>query len=173
MVLYLSGRFLSTGPSYLRPTLTYTVFNSNVQDGVISSTLGAHRLTVKAYRLGGQRLQLPLLTAIFKAYTTDAKDIGSLEVLGDAAESAGVMSKQEAIEFLKGDELKDEVVKMAEAAKVNGIKGVPITIIEGKWALSGGQKAEVFVQVSLLFLGDLLGLIRSTTDIRETGLDST
>jgi len=121
--------------------------NLNLQDGVISSTIRAHRLTMKAYRLGGQLYQLPLLSAIFKAYTSEAKDIGSLDVLSDIAESAGVMSKQEAIEFLKGDELKEEVLKTAENAKLNGIKGVPITIIEGKWMLSGGQKAEVFVQI--------------------------
>lgn len=118
-----------------------------LNEGVVSSTVRAHRLTAKAYRLGGQRLQLSVLTALFKAYTSDAKDIGSLEVLGDIAESTGLMAKEGAIEFLKGDELKDEVMKMAEDAKGNGIKGVPITIIDGKWALSGAQKAEVFVKI--------------------------
>jgi predicted DsbA family dithiol-disulfide isomerase len=113
----------------------------------MSSTVRAHRLSVKAYRLGGQHFQLPLLSAIFKAYTSDSEDIGSLEVLGEAAEVAGFMSKQEAIEFLKGDELKEEVLQMADAAKEKGVKGVPLTIIDGKWALSGGQKAETFVQV--------------------------
>jgi len=119
----------------------------NLDDGVIASTIRAHRLSIKAYRLGGQDLQLPFLSAVFKAYTSDAEDLGSMDVLGEAAESAGVMKKQEAIEFLKGEELKDEVVKMAEAAKGKGVKGVPVTIIDGKWVLSGGQKAEVFVQI--------------------------
>lgn len=133
--------------SRLGLSLTPSVFNSNFNHGVMSSTVRAHRLIMKAHRLGGQRLQLPLLSAIFKAYTCDSKDIGSFDVLGDAAESAGVMSRQEAIEFLKGDELKEDVVKMAEAAKGNGVKGVPLVIIDGRWALSGGQRAEIFVQV--------------------------
>jgi predicted DsbA family dithiol-disulfide isomerase len=139
--------------THLTPICPYLqCLNRKLQEGVIPSTIRAHRLTMKAYRLGGQLLQLPLLSAIFQASTSEAKDIGSLDVLSDAAETAGVMSKQQAIEFLKGDELKEEVIKMAEDAKLNGVKGVPITIIEGKWALSGGQKAEVFVQASGLLL---------------------
>jgi predicted DsbA family dithiol-disulfide isomerase len=145
---YVTGRYLHSTYFTLIVTSThFNVFYSNFDDGVLSSTVRAHRLSMKAYRLGGQILQIPLLAAIFKAYTTDSKDIGSLDVLGDAAESAGVMSKEKAIEFLKGDELKEEVLKMAESAKANGVKGVPLVIIDGRWALSGGQKAEIFVQV--------------------------
>jgi len=119
----------------------------NFEDGVMSSTVRAHRLSVKAYRLAGQHLQLPLLSAILKACTSDGKDIGSIDVLSDIAESVGLMSKEEATEFLKGDELKEEVMSSAEAAKGHGVKGVPVTVINGKWALGGVQKAEVFVQI--------------------------
>jgi len=119
----------------------------NFEDGVTSSTVRAHRLSVKAYRLGGQGLQLPLLSAILKACHTESKDISSIEVLSDIAESVGVMSKDAAVEFLEGDELKEEVINTAEAAKGHGVKGVPVTVINGKWALAGAQKAEVFVQI--------------------------
>jgi predicted DsbA family dithiol-disulfide isomerase len=40
-------------------------------------------------------LQLPVLTAIFKAFCTDRKDIGDLDVLGDIAQETGVMPKEE------------------------------------------------------------------------------
>jgi predicted DsbA family dithiol-disulfide isomerase len=113
----------------------------------MASTVRAHRLSVKAYRVGGQRLQLPFLSAVLKASACDGKDIGSIDVLSSIAEEVGVMSKQEAIEFLKGDELKEEVMNMAESARGNGVKGVPVTVIDGKWALGGAQKAEVFVQI--------------------------
>jgi predicted DsbA family dithiol-disulfide isomerase len=36
---------------------------------------------------------------------------------------------------------------MCEKARDMGIKGVPLTIIDGKWAVSGGQSSDVFVQV--------------------------
>lgn len=115
--------------------------------GVIPSTLRAHRLSIKAYRLGGQTSQLALLTSLFKAFCTDNKNIGDFDVLGDVAEEAGVMKKEDAIAFLKTDELTAEVEKMANDAKSHGVKGVPVAVIDGKWAVSGGQKSECYVQI--------------------------
>lgn len=37
---------------------------------------------------------------------------------------------------------------MMQEARVNGVTGVPFTVIDGKWAVSGGQSADVYVQVS-------------------------
>lgn len=37
---------------------------------------------------------------------------------------------------------------MVTCAQRNGVTGVPFTLIEGKWAISGGQGAEVFLNVS-------------------------
>ena len=39
----------------------------------------------------------------------------------------------------------DDQIKEARA---KGVTGVPFTIIDGRWAVSGGQPAPVFVQVS-------------------------
>lgn len=61
----------------------------------MSQTTRAHRLVQKAYQLGGQRLQVPVLCAIFKAHMEDGKDIADYDVLADLAESAGTMSKAE------------------------------------------------------------------------------
>jgi predicted DsbA family dithiol-disulfide isomerase len=115
--------------------------------GVVSQTTYAHRLSRKAYLEGGQDLQLPLLSAVFKAYCGEEKDIGDVEILGDIAESVGMMSKEETIRFLESDELKDEVLSMAEEARSRGISGIPFTVIEGKWAVSGGKSADVYVQI--------------------------
>lgn len=38
---------------------------------------------------------------------------------------------------------------MAEARK-KGVTGVPFTIIDGRWAVIGGQTAEVYIQVRVL-----------------------
>lgn len=41
---------------------------------------------------------------------------------------------------------------MMQEARINGVTGVPFTVIDGKWAVSGGQSADVYVQVSDLVL---------------------
>ncbi|KJA26341.1 hypothetical protein HYPSUDRAFT_133200 [Hypholoma sublateritium FD-334 SS-4] len=115
--------------------------------GVMSQTTRAHRLVQKAYKLGGQRLQVPLLCAIFKAHLEDGKDIADYDVLADIAESSGTMSRNEALAFLRSDELEREVDDMCNNARSQGITGVPMTIIDGKWAVSGGQSSDVFIQI--------------------------
>ncbi|TFK40137.1 thioredoxin-like protein [Crucibulum laeve] len=115
--------------------------------GVVSQTTRAHRLCQKAFQMGGQNLQIPLLSAIFKAHMEEGKDIADFGVLADLAEKTGVMSSQEALKFLESDELEKEVNEMCESARSGGITGVPMTIIDGKWAVSGGQSSDVFIQI--------------------------
>jgi len=115
--------------------------------GVMSQTTRAHRLCQKAYKIGGQNLQIPLLCAVFKAHMEDAKDIADINVLAELAESTGTMSKAEAVAFLESDELEKEVNSMCDEARSKGITGVPMTIIDGKWAVSGGQSSDVFIQI--------------------------
>jgi len=115
--------------------------------GVISQTTSAHRLSRKAYKMGGQNLQLPLITALFKAFSEDEKDIGDLNVLAELAEDVGMMTNEKAMQFLKSDELKDEVYQLAEKVRSKGITGIPVTVIDGKWLLSGSQSSEMYVQV--------------------------
>jgi predicted DsbA family dithiol-disulfide isomerase len=64
-------------------------------DGVMVQSTQAHRLSRKSYLLGGQKLQLPVLCAIFKAHLEDGKDISDYDVLAEIAESCKVMSKEE------------------------------------------------------------------------------
>ncbi|KAG5652768.1 hypothetical protein H0H81_003706 [Sphagnurus paluster] len=96
---------------------------------------------------GGQSLQLPILCGIFKANLEDGKDIADLDVLADIAEGAGMMSKAEARKFLESDELEKEVDAMCDKARTIGITGVPMTIIDQKWAVSGGQSSDVYIQI--------------------------
>lgn len=115
--------------------------------GLLSQSTAAHRLMLKAWKKGGQRLQQPLLTLLFKAFLEDEKDIGDKEVLAECAEEADVMSKDEAIKFLQSDECRAEVNAMIADSRAKGITGVPFTIIDGKWAVSGGQTSDVYVQI--------------------------
>ncbi|KAG6857217.1 hypothetical protein H0H87_007636 [Tephrocybe sp. NHM501043] len=115
--------------------------------GVMSQSTRAHRLALKAGQIGGQQLQLPILCGIFKANLEDGKDIADIQVLAEIAETAKMMSKGEAVRFLESDELEREVDTKCEKARNIGITGVPLIIIDGKWAVSGGQSSDVFVQI--------------------------
>jgi len=115
--------------------------------GVVSQSTRAHRLSRKAFRLGGMEMQLPFLNAIFRAHLQESKDVADINVLSDVAAEVGMMTKAEAIAFLQSDELEAEVNGMCDEARTKGITGVPLTVIDGKWALSGGQSSDVFVQI--------------------------
>jgi predicted DsbA family dithiol-disulfide isomerase len=64
-------------------------------EGVMSQSTRAHRLCQKAYRMGGQELQVPVFCALFKAHLEDGQDIAEYSVLADIAQKAGVMSREE------------------------------------------------------------------------------
>lgn len=70
------------------------VLNS-VFDGFMCQTIRAHRISRKAYEVGGQEVQEKYLDMIFHAYFTEGKNISDHDVLGELAEQAGVMSKEE------------------------------------------------------------------------------
>ncbi|RPD59992.1 thioredoxin-like protein [Lentinus tigrinus ALCF2SS1-7] len=116
-------------------------------DGTVSQTIRAHRLSRKAFELGGQEMQEKYMDAIFHAYFTEGKNISDYEVLGELAEQAGIMSKEKTAEFLDSDEFQEEVEHNATDARKKGVTGVPFTIINGRWAVSGGQSSEVYAQI--------------------------
>ncbi|CAE6469779.1 unnamed protein product [Rhizoctonia solani] len=115
--------------------------------GTVRQTTPSHRMLMKAYNEGGQDAQQALLTEILRGHHELAQDIGDPEILGSYAEKTGLMSKTEAIAFLATDELKKEVADGIQEAREMGVTGVPFTVIEGKWAISGGQPSEVFYQL--------------------------
>ncbi|KAF8920233.1 thioredoxin-like protein [Mucidula mucida] len=116
-------------------------------NGIMSSSLRAHRLSRKAYLMGKQNLQLPFLCATFKAYLELNHDISDINVLAHIAEAVKIMPKEQAVEFLLSSELEAEVNQMCEDAKNAGLSGVPTAIIDGKWLINGGQSSEVFVRI--------------------------
>ncbi|KAI0031211.1 thioredoxin-like protein [Vararia minispora EC-137] len=115
--------------------------------GPMSDTLLAHRLTAKALEVDGRGAALKIAHPIFRAYHEDELDINDPNVLADIAQEVDLMSKEEALEFLKSDELSDKVLAQVNEARAKGVTGVPFTIIDGKWAVSGGQSAPVFVKI--------------------------
>jgi len=51
---------------------------------------------------------------------------------------------------VNSDECLGKVNHQVAEARAKGVTGVPFTIIDGKWAVSGGQSAPVFVKVRMI-----------------------
>ncbi|KZP13568.1 thioredoxin-like protein [Athelia psychrophila] len=115
--------------------------------GPVSQTTRAHRLSLKAYKKGGQTMQQAVIQAYFSAGCGEGKDIGNLEVLADIAVAAGVMPRQCALDFLAGDEFAAEVEQLIAQARASGIRGSPVVIVDGKFKLDGVQTTDTYVQV--------------------------
>ena len=107
----------------------------------IPNTFNAHRLLWKAKK---EDLQTELSEALFKAYFTDGKDVGSIEVLSDIASEVG-MEKEEIKKFLNskegGQETADEEMSFIEKS----IGAVPTYFINNQYIIQGGQEPETFV----------------------------
>ena len=107
----------------------------------IPNTFNAHRLLWKAKK---EDLQTELSEALFKAYFTNGKDVGSIEVLSDIASEVG-MDKEEIKKFLNskegGQETADEEISFIEKS----IGAVPTYFINNQYIIQGGQEPETFV----------------------------
>ena len=107
----------------------------------IPNTFNAHRLLWKSKQ---EELQTELSEALFKAYFTDGRDVGSIEVLSDIAHEVG-MQKEEIKNFLNskegGQETADEEMNFIEKS----IGAVPTYFINNKYIIQGGQEPETFV----------------------------
>jgi predicted DsbA family dithiol-disulfide isomerase len=117
------------------------------QGGLICSTFRAHKLLYKAWNIGGQTTQQALLDGLFKANFYDKIDISNKNILAAIGEKAGVLSKQEIVDYLSSDEDVQVINDMAEQSREAGVTGVPVTVIDGKWLIRGGQSKEVYQQI--------------------------
>ena len=105
------------------------------------NTFAAHRLICFAESHGKQD---EVVETLFRQYFLEGADIGNVEILSQAAASAG-FDRAAIGAFLASDE-GVEAVKAEEAAgRRLGIRGVPYFVLNGTHALSGAQPPEQFV----------------------------
>ncbi|KAF8529994.1 thioredoxin-like protein [Gautieria morchelliformis] len=116
-------------------------------DGIVCSTWRAHRLLLLAWNNGGSGAQSKLLKALYQASFEREENISDVHLLAKYAEDCGFISQIEAIKFLESDELMADVKRMVYVAQRNGVSGVPFTVIDGRWAISGGQSSDVFYEI--------------------------
>lgn len=111
-------------------------------DGMMNgNTLAAHRL-VKWAEVHGKEAHLTEL--LLRSYFVEGKNVSNNGVLAETAEAAG-LPKEEAESILASDRFKEEVESDITEARQIGVQGVPFFVINRKYAISGAQPLEAFV----------------------------
>jgi predicted DsbA family dithiol-disulfide isomerase len=109
---------------------------------IISNSLTAHRIIhlAKAKKLGNEMEEI-----FFKAYFTEGKDLNDSQTLIELGIQAGLDSN-EVKEVVENENLYLSDVKgdIKEAQEI-GVQGVPFFVFDRKYAVSGAQPVEAFV----------------------------
>jgi predicted DsbA family dithiol-disulfide isomerase len=108
---------------------------------ILTNTFDAHRVTMFAKN---HDLMHEMTNRILRAYFTESKHIGDHETLTELAAEVGL--NRDAVEkMLASAEMADAVRADEETGRQYGITGVPFFLINKKYALTGAQPTEVFV----------------------------
>lgn len=116
--------------------------NFNLEESIPANSFMAHRLIqlAKSKSLGNQ-----IEEALFKAHFEEAKNIDNIKVLLQVATSIG-MNAEEAETMLEADDFAYEVRQDEMEGRNIGVRGVPFFVFDDKYAVSGAQSSEVFLQ---------------------------
>lgn len=109
---------------------------------ILTNTFDAHRLTMLAKRKG---LMHEMTERILHAYFTESKHIGDHETLTELAVEVG-LDREEVEKMLASDEMANFVRADQQLAQQYGIRSVPFFLINKKYAVTGAQPTEAFVQ---------------------------
>jgi predicted DsbA family dithiol-disulfide isomerase len=118
------------------------------------NTVDSHRLIAAAARRG---VQDKAVGSLFNAYFTQGRDIGDIDVLLDIAGQID-LDPGETRAMLSRDDGRREVLALDDMVRGLGVNGVPCYIIERRYAISGAQSPEVFLQVFDLAKQDVAGM---------------
>ncbi|MBK1811503.1 DsbA family oxidoreductase [Clostridium sp. YIM B02505] len=108
-----------------------------------TNTFDAHRLSHYGKAEGKMN---ELSERLLKAYFTDSLDLSNHEILAKLAGEVGLDSKK-ALEILSTDQYSLEVRKDEERASALRISGVPFFVFNNKYAVSGAQSPDLFLDV--------------------------
>lgn len=109
---------------------------------VSPNTHGLHRLVWFAQQHGKQ---LDMVEVLFKAYFEDKVNLADTESVVKLAESIG-LDTAEVRKILNSDLGTSEVDQLLYQNRLMGISGVPYYIINDKYAISGAQPTELFLE---------------------------
>lgn len=106
------------------------------------NTRKAHRLIAHAGRVGGADA---LVEALFRAYFEEGQDIGDEGVLLGIATAVG-LDRDACRSALTDEALGAEIVALERRAGEIGVSGVPFFIVDDRWAVSGAQSPETWIE---------------------------
>jgi predicted DsbA family dithiol-disulfide isomerase len=114
----------------------------NFDRSIVANTQRAHRLLHFAKQTNQANA---LKERLFAAHFTDGLDVGNREVLSQLAAEVGLDSS-EVNRVLNSDEFAYDVIQDIQEGANIGVRGVPFFVIDRKYAVSGAQPVEVFVE---------------------------
>jgi predicted DsbA family dithiol-disulfide isomerase len=110
--------------------------------GRTPNTINSPRLIDRAGKDGKQDA---VVEGLFQAYFLDGRDIGDIDVLVDVA-VAGGLEGDVIRAYLESDEDVERIRGEDAMARRMGVQGVPCFILNRKYAISGAQDPQVFLQ---------------------------
>ena len=114
----------------------------NLEKSVLANSFNAHRLIqmAKLKDIGDEMKE-----ALFKAHFEDARNIDDIDVLVEIGASVGLDIK-EVRKMVNSEEFTYEVKQDELEARDIGVQGVPFFVFGDKYAVSGAQPSEAFLQ---------------------------
>ncbi len=109
---------------------------------ILTNTFDAHRVTMFTKAQGRMS---EMTERILHAYFTESKHIGDHATLTDLAAEVG-LDHEAVAAMLASNEMAEAVHADEQAAKEYGITAVPFFLINKKYALTGAQPTEVFIE---------------------------
>lgn len=111
--------------------------------GKSPNTLDSHRLIRWASTAGCQN---EMVESLFRRYFVEGQDIGSHDVLAEAAAEVG-MDADIVRDLLSKDADKALIAREDATARELGIQGVPSFVINAQWVVTGAQEPETLVRM--------------------------
>ena len=115
----------------------------NIPGSIVANSFNAHRLIqmAKSKGLGNEAEE-----ALFRIHFVEGKDINDNDTLLQTGLSIGI-EQDELKEMLTSKAWTSEVRKDEDDARDLGVSGVPFFVFNDKYAVSGAQSPETFLQV--------------------------
>lgn len=117
--------------------------NFNFDKAVVANSFKAHRLIqlAKTHGLGNEAEE-----ELFKAHFVEGKNIDDNEILTQTGIAIG-LDEKEVQEMLSSDAFSVEVKQDEMQARSIGVSGVPFFVLNNKYAVSGAQSPDTFLEV--------------------------
>lgn len=115
----------------------------DLKKAIVANSFDAHRLIqyAKTLQKGDEAEE-----RLFKAYFSEGRNIDDHQVLLDLSEDIG-LNKGSVEDVLKSDKFTDKVKEDIKEASQIGVTGVPFFVFNRKYAVSGAQETDVFVDM--------------------------